>query len=151
MHLTEEPEIVQWPASHYLFVEKNGSISKNAPQAWQEFHSHLAGILRDQQVSGFVSLYRPNEGLYRAGVMVNAQPSCVPQGLSYELFQGGKYGRFIMTGPYSSLPEACSRVFELVQQAKPRLRDDFYLEHYVNDPRTTPEDQLITAILVPLA
>jgi len=28
-------------------------------------------------------------------------------------------------------------------------REDFFVENYVNDPRTTPEDQLITEILAP--
>jgi effector-binding domain-containing protein len=31
------------------------------------------------------------------------------------------------------------------------LRDDFAIEHYVNDPRITPEDELVTEILVPTA
>jgi len=29
------------------------------------------------------------------------------------------------------------------------MRDDFCIEHYVTDPRVTPEDQLVTHILIP--
>jgi effector-binding domain-containing protein len=29
------------------------------------------------------------------------------------------------------------------------VRDDFAIENYMNDPRATPEDQLITHILIP--
>jgi effector-binding domain-containing protein len=31
------------------------------------------------------------------------------------------------------------------------LRDDFAIENYTNDPKTTPEEQLVTEILVPTA
>jgi effector-binding domain-containing protein len=30
------------------------------------------------------------------------------------------------------------------------VRDDFAIENYMNDPRVTPEDQLITHILIPV-
>jgi effector-binding domain-containing protein len=59
--------------------------------------------------------------------------------------------RFVLTGPYTNLPQASSRVFDIVKEKNIRLRDDFCIENYVNDPRTTPEDQLVTQILVPLA
>ncbi|HXX15596.1 MAG TPA: GyrI-like domain-containing protein [Candidatus Eremiobacteraceae bacterium] len=54
-----------------------------------------------------------------------------------------------MTGPYSNLPEATARVLETVSQRNMQLRDDYYIENYANDPRTTPESQFITEILVP--
>jgi effector-binding domain-containing protein len=38
---------------------------------------------------------------------------------------------------------------EIIQQTRLPLRDDYFIENYVNDPRSTPEDQLITEILVP--
>jgi len=37
----------------------------------------------------------------------------------------------------------------MVTEQKIQVRDDFNIENYVNDPKTTPEDQLITEILVP--
>jgi hypothetical protein len=38
---------------------------------------------------------------------------------------------------------------EIIAQTKLPVREDFFLENYVNDPRKTPEDQLITEILAP--
>ena len=73
----------------------------------------------------------------------------LPEGLQYFKFNGGKYSRFVVTGPYSNLPEASGRVFQIVAEQKIGVRDDFNIENYVNDPRTTPEDQLITEILIP--
>jgi DNA gyrase inhibitor GyrI len=73
----------------------------------------------------------------------------LPAPLRYEEFAGGKYSRFVLRGPYSNLPMACGRVFEIVEKTKLQRRDDFCIEHYANDPKTTPEDQLITEILIP--
>ncbi len=73
----------------------------------------------------------------------------LPPDLTYMKFAGGKYSRFVLTGPYANLGPASGRVMELIAQTELPLRDDFFIENYVNDPRTTPEDQLITEILVP--
>jgi len=97
-----------------------------------------------------MSLYKMGPKIYRAGVSVAEEPKDLPEGMRYEKFHGGKYGRFVLTGPYSNLPEASGRVFEIVKAKKIQLRDDFCIENYANDPRTTPEDQLVTQILVPL-
>jgi len=88
---------------------------------------------------------------YRAGFTLAAPPVDLPQGLAYELFPGGSYSRFVLTGPYSQLPEATGRVFELVSRLNLMLRDDFCIENYVNNPSLVPPDQLITEILIPTA
>jgi DNA gyrase inhibitor GyrI len=44
---------------------------------------------------------------------------------------------------------ASGKVMEIRDRTQIPLRDDFYIEHYANNPQTTPEDQLITEILVP--
>jgi DNA gyrase inhibitor GyrI len=96
-----------------------------------------------------MSLYKMGPKIYRAGVSLAAPPAKLPQELSYTKFAGGKYSRFVLTGPYANLGPASGRVMELIAQTKLPVRDDFFIENYVNDPRTTPEDQLITEILVP--
>ena len=88
--------------------------------------------------------------VYRAGVGLAAEPQNLPTGLEYCKFHGGKYARFTLTGPYTNLPEASGRVFEMVKEQKLSVRDDFNIENYVNDPRTTPVADLITQILIPV-
>jgi hypothetical protein len=44
MKLTESAEIVTWPETHYVFLEKTGPIPKNAPLAWQEFLPFVPAI-----------------------------------------------------------------------------------------------------------
>lgn len=87
--------------------------------------------------------------VYRAGVAVEKKPANLPPGFKYEEFNGGKYSRFVLTGSYSQLPEACGRVFGIVKQTQIPVDNNYFIENYVNDPQTTPEEKLITEILIP--
>jgi effector-binding domain-containing protein len=149
--LNEEPNLVTWPEIHYVFVEKIGPFQETAQQAWQNLHQLIPGILEQNSITGYVSLYKVEPKIYRAGVSLAAEPKNLPPSLKYEKFKGGKYSRFVLTGSYSKLPEASGRVFEIVAEKKIQMRDDYCIENYVNDPRTTPEDELVTEILVPTA
>ena len=151
MNLTETPEIVTWPEIHYLYVEKTGPFQTTAPEAWNQLHKVVPEVSRNNQVTGYTSLYKVGPKTYRAGVSLAAPPKDLPPGLEYTKFKGGKYSRFVLTGPYSDLPAASRRVFEIVSEKKIPLRDDFNIENYLNDPRTTPPPQLKTEILVPTA
>ena len=151
MDLTLEPDIVTWPQTHYVFVEKIGPFATNAPLAWQELHKLLPATAAHNTVTAYFSLYSMPQQLYRAGVSLAAPPQNLPAGLGYELFPGGKYSRFTLIGPYSQLCEATGLLFTLVADMKLPLRDAYNIENYVNDPRTTPEAELITEIMFPTA
>jgi effector-binding domain-containing protein len=150
MKLSEEPEIVIWPSTHYVYVERIGPFMETAPQAWQSLHSLVPVLAEQNQITGYLSLYKmTNPPLYRAGVSVADGATILPEGSSYEKFKGGKYSRFVLTGLYSNLPQASRRVMEIVSQKGIAVRDDYFIEHYVTDPSTTPAEELITEILVP--
>lgn len=108
--------------------------------AWHSEHN---------RITGYMSLYKVGPQIYRGGVALSAEPKNLPEGLDHIPFKGGKYSRFVLTGSYSNLPEAARRVFQIVAETKIQLRDDYCIENYVNDPRTTPEQNLITEILIP--
>ena len=57
--------------------------------------------------------------------------------------------KFVLTGPYSNLPKHRVACLRLSLRKKFNYDDDFCIENYANDPRTTPEDKLITEILLP--
>jgi DNA gyrase inhibitor GyrI len=151
LQLTQKPETVIWPETHYAFIEKIGPFQDTAMQAWNELHKLTPTISEHNQITGYTSLYKVAPKIYRAGVSLSAEPKILPAGMRYEKFQGGEYSRFVLTGPYSNLPEASRRVFQMVADQKIEMRDDFCIENYANDPRTTPEAQLITQILIPTA
>ena len=149
MKLTEEPEIVNWPETHYVFVESVGPFQDTAPRAWQTLHQFVPMISEHNKIVGYMSLYKPRPKIYRAGVSLAAAPRNLPDGLGYVTFSGGRYSRFVLTGPYSDLPAASGRVFQIVSEKQIRLRNDYCIENYVNDPRTIEEQLLITEILIP--
>lgn len=151
MKLTEVPEPVEWPETHYIYVEKIGPFMSTAGQAWQAAHSFVPAISEHNKITKYMSLYQRGPEVYRAGFALAEAPKNLPAGLEYFHFPGGKYSQFVLVGPYSDLPTASGRVFEIVAEKNIPMRDDFCIENYVTDPRTTPEDQTVTHILVPTA
>jgi effector-binding domain-containing protein len=149
MKLSEEPEVVTWPETHYVYIEKIGPFMTAAPQAWQTAHPLVPAIAAHNKITRYMSLYKRGPKIYRAGFSLAAPPQELPEGLEYVKFSGGKYSRFVLTGAYTDLPAASGRVFEIVAAKGIEMRDDFCIEHYVTDPSKTPEDQTITHILIP--
>lgn len=149
MNLTEEPVIVEWPETHYVFVEMAGPFDQTAQQSWQRLHRSAPALAAHNTITGFTSLFRMRPPVYRAGATLAAAAVELPEGLEYVLFAGGRYSKFVYTGPYPGLHQAYKRVTEIIAERSMQLRDDYNIENYLNDPKTTPEDQLITEILYP--
>ena len=151
MNLTEKPEIVDWPETDYVFIERVGPFMQTARQAWQDLHAVKPLIAESNPIAGAMALYRMKPDTYRAGFILKGAPVGLPREVSYEKFPGGKYSRFVLTGSYANLPHASQRVWEIASKTGLEMRMDFAIEHYANDPATTPEDELITEILSPTA
>lgn len=149
MKLTEEPEIVNWPQTHYIFIEKVGPFMEVAPAAWNSAHPLVPAISEHNKITGYMTFYKRVPQVYRAGFSLAAAPQNLPEAFTYEKFSGGKYSRFVLTGRFSDLGAASGRVFEIVAEKGIRMREDFCIEHYVTDPRETPEDQNVIEILIP--
>ena len=75
LHLTTEPEMVTWPETHYVFIEKAGPFQDNAPQAWEELHRLIPAICEHNKVTAYTSLYNLGPMVYRAGVCLGAEPN----------------------------------------------------------------------------
>lgn len=151
INLTTTPETVHWPETHYVFVERIGPFETNAPQAWQTLHQFLPAIAEENRITGHFALYNMSSKIYRAGVSVAVKPDHLPPNVAYEKLPGGEYARLTLTGSYRNLPEASGRACQIIQDTKVPLRNGYNIENYVNDPRSTPEDQLITEIMFPVA
>ncbi len=151
MKLSKTPKKTIWKPCHYVFVEKVGPFAETAQACWQELHKSLAKEKLGDLVTGYASIYkiRPKM-IYRAGVVVSEKPKKLSKKLSYELFDGGDYLKFVLRGSYMQLPEACGQVFEYVETQDIKVRKGYYIENYVNDPKVTPEAELITEIMVPV-
>jgi predicted transcriptional regulator YdeE len=149
LNFIHESAPVDFPATHYVFVERVGHIPTNAPQAWKFVENSAAQLAPKNQITGAAAYYKPAQGVYRAGFMIAAAPVDLPAGLTYEKMPGGKYTRFTLTGPFDHLPEANACAFAILAEKKIPLRDGFNIEQYLTNPRTTPADQNVTAILFP--
>jgi DNA gyrase inhibitor GyrI len=149
MNLSENPEYVNWPEMHYVFVERVGPFMENAGKAWQQAHTLVPALSENNSITGYMALYKGGPKIYRAGFSVAVAPVKLPEGLQYEKTPGGRYLRFQLTGPYDQLPQASGRAWSIVAEKKIEVRDDFAIENYANDPRTTPPEQLVTHIMIP--
>ena len=149
MKLTEEPEIVTWPETHYVYIEKIGPFMEVAPAAWGVAHPLVSAISEHNQITRYMTMYKRGPQIYRAGFSLADPPQQLPDAFSSEEFSGGKYSRFVLTGRFSDLGPASGRVFEIVEERGIKMRDGFCIEHYATDPRTTPEDQNVIEILIP--
>ena len=150
MNLNEKAKSITRPAIHFAYVEKIGPFMQTAQKAWHQLNKTLSALGKSNTITGKLSLFKtaPKETL-QAGVSLATKPAKLPRGLKYARVPGGHYARFVLTGPYSDLPMAWTRVFELVDKKKLELRPTFCIEHYVSDGDATPEAELITEILVP--
>ena len=151
LRLTTTPETVEWPETHYVFIEKDGPFMSSAPAAWTELHAARPEIEKHNTITRYFSAYKVGPQIYRAGVAVSETPSDLPDGVRYEVLPGGKFASFTLTGPFRHLPEATSRAVRMMEESGLALRDAFNIEQYVTDPRVTPEEELRTDILFPLA
>lgn len=157
INLSAKHDVVSRPALHYVFLQKTGPYSEIAPATWGEFFRLQGGALRPEEIRGVLGLSTVDKDkngeeamIYQAGFAVAARPAAVPKGLQYREIKAGKYARFLLTGPYSQMSAGFGQVFRNLSENSVALRGDYCVENYLNDPRNTPEEQLLTEILVPV-
>lgn len=150
MKLITTPDLTQFSETHYVFIEKIGPFQETAMAAWQELHKHLDTLGAKHEISALFSQYKVQpQMIYRAGVALDKKPDTLPEGFKYENFKGGLYKRYTLIGGYQNLPEACGVVFAQIEREKVAVRDDWFLENYINNPKVRKEDELVTEILIP--
>ena len=147
MNLTLTAEIVTFPASHYVFVEKIGPFMQNAGAAWTEAHTCTPALSEHNQITGYMSLYKMGPQVYRAGFALSAAPKELPKGLTYEKFAGSEYSRFVLTGAYSDCPGSVPSGSRERDASGPRRFCDRKLRE--RSPRVTPEPELKTEFSCP--
>lgn len=156
MKLTPNFEIVTRPATHYVFLERRGPFAEVAPPTWDELFPLLQKQVEDKSVVehlGLSGMDRKATGedamIYEAGVALRDVPAKPLCGLQYRKIESGKYARFVLTGPYSHIWAAFSRIFKTLTEKGVQLREEFCIEKYLNDPKITPEEELRTELLIP--
>ncbi|GGH08080.1 GyrI-like domain-containing protein [Silvibacterium dinghuense] len=157
MNLTPEFEAVSRPATHFVFLEARGPFAETAAPLWKALPPLLPGIeppaiLEFLGLSGMDKEKSGDEAMiYQAGVSLTMEPTGLPGAMKYRLVPAGRYARFVLTGSYTQIGQAFDFAFKTLGEKQTALRPEFCVENYLNDPRTTPEAELKTELLIPIA
>lgn len=157
MNLTSKPDFITRDVSHFIYVRKNGPFAEVAIPAWMDLFPLLEGKFAHPQIQEFLGLSimdlkskDESSMTYDAGVVLDHEPKSVPKGLTYQKIPAGRYARFTLKGAYHQVWPAFEKIFQTLGDSKIKLRTGACIENYLNDPNTTPEQDLLTELLVPV-
>jgi AraC family transcriptional regulator len=86
-----------------------------------------------------------------AGVRVTSD-AALPKDLVEQRLPAGRYAKTVHVGAYDKLGDTWARFLgEWLPESGERLGSGPSYEQYVNDPRQTPKEKLLTEIYVPIA
>jgi AraC family transcriptional regulator len=94
----------------------------------------------------------PTELRSDAGVTI-ASDASLPEGLSEQEIDGGKYAKMVHRGSYASIGNSWSRLMgEWLPDSGERHEEErVCFELYVNNPMQVPEEELLTELYLPLS
>ena len=84
-----------------------------------------------------------------AGVTLSAD-AAIPDGLEEGVLIGGRYAKGVNLGSYSTMGESWMATFDAIHRQDLHPKDAPTFEVYLGDMDTTPEDELITELYVPV-
>ena len=87
---------------------------------------------------------------YQAGVPVTEEPKGpLLEGLAVGKSPDGRALKFIHRGSYDAMDSTYEAITNHLDEKRLEARD-LFVEHYVTDPLTTPEDNLVIEVYVPI-
>jgi DNA gyrase inhibitor GyrI len=160
-------EVIDFPESDCLYLEKHGPFMETAPQVWPELHQILStSQLKKAFMKSMVGLSHVDPHLgdddekkytYQAGVILAPSSiaslvhDTIPSELKSRKIAAGKFLKFLLTGPYSQLGEAYPLAISILHENGYEGRDEeFCMEIYLNTPDDTAEENLQTEIYLPI-
>ncbi len=158
--LSLQPDILELPARKcwglYGQGFKNNSFKSVGDSLFGELSKRLQTINYYDYFSAAVgvALESPWQGdqttsRYFAGVLDETLPNSLE--LDEYLWAQGKWARFKYTGSYGLMWQMISRIYAgWVIPEGIRLEDDAIVQVYLNNPKNTPESELVTDLYFPL-
>ncbi len=147
-------DIVEIPPMRLHTVLHAGPVAE-IPQAWGRLQGWLAarGLHDEVEFAAGLCEKAPNEAgeiIYRAGVALRAAVAA-SDGVEIVVAPGGRYARHRHVGPYSGIAAAFQKLYRDWLPASGHQPDDRpTLDICRNDPRVTPEPELVTDLLLPV-
>ena len=87
---------------------------------------------------------------YQAGVPLAEEPKGpLPEGLTLGKSPEGRALKFIHRGSYDAMDSTYEAITNHLDEKRLEARD-LFIEHYLTDPLTTPEDNLVIEVYVPI-
>lgn len=154
----EAKGVVDTPAVHYLGVSKKSAISDLSASMGSTFGElHQSVQNTNLTITGeALSVYdKMNMGSgqchYTAAIPVSEKDAVSQEGLKAGNVLASSAYKVIHTGPYRHLGNAWALAMSDVRHLKHKTsKQQKPYERYLNDPTTTPENELITEIYIPL-
>lgn len=140
----------------YTAKKSGGAFNDIAPIAWQELMQVLPNIKHDLSKSEFLGIGTVDKSdatmvcHYRAAFSCPSKDFGSIQGLTTETIPAAKYAKFVLYGSYQNIGNAVEKAFQIITKGAYELDDAPCLENYLNDPTITPENELVTEILIPI-
>jgi effector-binding domain-containing protein len=101
----------------------------------------------------FMTIYTTTDDTgfqFQAGVPVEGEPKAPPQGeISIGTSPGGRALKFVHRGSYDAMDATYDAITNLLDEKKLDAKD-LFIEQYVTDPLTSPPDNLVIEVFVPV-
>ncbi len=152
------PKIVELKDKKVIFIQSIGKYGDNkTADTWNKLMDY---VKRNRLFSWRVELFGishddPNiteTDKCRYDACVTVSKEIKPEGeIGYKIINGGKYAIFRYKGPYTGFGHVYDAIFrQWLPQSGYELRNIPALEKYLNDPKKTRPEKLITEIYVPV-
>ncbi len=152
------PVLKMREAVRVISVREHGDYGDiSAPLAWERLvacfagtdaltrYPHIGATHDDPRLVAAAALR------YDAGLIVEDEAVAAPPGAVAARWEGGSYAVFEHRGAYSRIDASFEEITrEWIWRVQPALRDAPYLEVYMNSSRTTPEEELLTELWIPV-
>jgi AraC family transcriptional regulator len=160
---TMKPEIRDVPEQKVFYVRRTGLINGEFTHAAQEAFGVLGQFLGTRHLLGQVTLCLgicpddpsvtgPEACRYDACFVLREGAKVKPEGeVGIQTLPGGRCAVFLHKGPYRKLPETWRAAYrDWLPSSGQQLRDAPPYEVYLNDPRKTKPEDLLTEIHIPI-
>ena len=138
-----------------VFMAGNGTWDSAFETLVDSFKS-VYGFLQQQGVTAAgpaMTIYTATDDTgfsYQAAVPIAQEPANPPRGdIAVGKSPGGKMLKFVHRGSYDSMDTTYEAITNYLDQ-KSLEAQDLFVEEYVTDPVTTPEDKLVVNVFVPV-
>jgi effector-binding domain-containing protein len=147
-------EEITLPAKPILFVRGSGNWD-NAFETLTNSFKTLKSFLDKQKLKADgpqMTIYTATDDTgfqFQAAVPVAEPPKSLPRNIAAGKSPDGKALKFVHRGSYDSMDNTYEAITNYLDEKRLDAKD-LFIEEYVTDPLSTPEDKLVINVFVPI-